>query len=102
RDARGRRRRDVDPGERGGGGVTRPAPGGPAGAGVAPATAGISAGEATPGDVARSGAAAQAAGAGGGVATGPYDPSKLLGVYRPADPVFVAGRGSYVIDEDGR
>jgi predicted acetylornithine/succinylornithine family transaminase len=28
--------------------------------------------------------------------------SPLLGVYRPAPPVFVAGRGAYLIAEDGR
>jgi acetylornithine/N-succinyldiaminopimelate aminotransferase len=32
----------------------------------------------------------------------PYDDSALLGVYRPASPVFIAGRGSRLIAEDGR
>ncbi|HET9982639.1 MAG TPA: acetylornithine/succinylornithine family transaminase [Longimicrobiales bacterium] len=31
-----------------------------------------------------------------------YDDSALLGVYKPAAPVFVAGRGSRLIDADGR
>lgn len=34
--------------------------------------------------------------------TADYDDSALLGVYKPAAPVFVAGRGSRLIDADGR
>src|SRR5512141_1544161 len=31
----------------------------------------------------------------------PFDDSALLGVYRPAAPIFVGGRGSRLIAEDG-